>query len=90
MLGQWMSASEEHNYTAAESISKISEELLRKFTQNKILNRTVQKVSVWSNQPRTNLMNLLRFNGSVVYTIARWILAVNRCKFALLIEDDTI
>ena len=89
VLGQRMDASEAHSYAAAESIQKTQDELKREQARNEALNRTVETLSARSNQLRPIRMDPPEFDGTAAHTIVHWLLAVEQCGVAQLIEDDT-
>uniref|UniRef100_M4C5T9 Uncharacterized protein n=1 Tax=Hyaloperonospora arabidopsidis (strain Emoy2) TaxID=559515 RepID=M4C5T9_HYAAE len=89
VLGQRMSASEAQSHEVAESISKTHDELLREQARNEALNRTVESLSARSIKPRPIRMDPPKFDGTAVRTIVHWLLAVEQCGVAQLIEDDT-
>ena len=89
VLGQRTSASEARSHEVAESISKTHDELLREQARNETLNRTVESLSARSIKPRPIRMDPPKFDGTAVRTIVHWLLAVEQCGVAQLIEDDT-
>ena len=89
VLGQRRSASEAHSHATAESIHKTQDELLREQARNEALNRTVETLSARSNQPRPIRMDPPKFDGTAPHTIVHWLLAVEQCGIAQLIDDDT-
>ena len=89
VLGQRLAASEARSHEVAESIGKTHDELLREQARNEALNRTVEALSARSSRPRPISMDPPKFNGTAARTIVHWLLAVEQCGVAQLIEDDS-
>ncbi|CAI5725239.1 unnamed protein product [Peronospora effusa] len=90
VLGQRRNASEVNSQATAESITKAQYELRLEQARNEALNRTVETLSARPAQPRPIRMDPPKFDGTSPHTIVHWILAVEQCGVAQLIEDDTI
>ena len=89
VLGQRKNASEVHEHAVAESVNQTQDELLREQARNEALNRTVEALSARSNPPRPIRMDPPKFDGTAPHTIVHWLLAVEQCGVAQLIDDDT-
>ncbi|CAI5715589.1 unnamed protein product [Peronospora farinosa] len=89
VLGQRRNASEVNSQATDEFTNKIKDELLREQARNKALNRSVETLSAWLNQPRPIRMYPPKLNGTSPHTIVHWLLAVEQCGVAQLIEEDT-
>ncbi|CAI5714887.1 unnamed protein product [Peronospora farinosa] len=57
--------------------------------RNEALNRTVETLSARPAQPRPIRMDPPKFDGTSPHTIVHWLLTVEQCGVAQLIEDDT-
>ena len=89
VLGQRRNASEVNSQATAESITKTQDELRLEQARNEALNRTVETLSARPAQPRPIRMDPPKFDGTSPHTIVHWLLAVEQCGVAQLIEDDT-
>ncbi|CAI5703986.1 unnamed protein product [Peronospora effusa] len=57
--------------------------------RNEAHNRTVETLSARPAQPRPIRVDPPKFDGAIPHTIVHWLLAVEQCGVAQLIEDDT-
>lgn len=89
VLGQRRDASEAQNNAATESVTQTRDELRREQARSEALNKTVEMLSARPNQPRPIRMDPPKFDGTAAHTIVHWLLAVEQCGVAQLIEDDT-
>ena len=89
VLGQRRNTSEVNSQATAESITKTQDELRLEQARNEALNRIGETLSARSNQPRPIWMDPQKFDGTAPHTIVHWLLAVEQCGVAQLIEDDT-
>ncbi|CAI5738007.1 unnamed protein product [Hyaloperonospora brassicae] len=89
VLGQRLAASEAQSHVVAKSIGKTHDELLREQARNEALNRTVEVLSARSSPPRPIRMDAPKFDGFAARTIVHWLLAMEQCGVAQLIEDDS-
>uniref|UniRef100_M4BEZ4 Uncharacterized protein n=1 Tax=Hyaloperonospora arabidopsidis (strain Emoy2) TaxID=559515 RepID=M4BEZ4_HYAAE len=89
VLGQMMYESEARSHEVVDSISKTHDEILREQAWNEALNRTVESLSARSIQPRPIRMDPPKFDGTAARTIVHWLLDVEQCGVAQLIDDDT-
>ena len=81
--------SEAQIHDVTESIIKTHDELLREQARAEALNRTVESRSARSIQLRPIRINPPTFDSTAARTIVHWLLAVEQCGVAQLIEDDT-
>ena len=84
-----MSAFEARSHEVAEAISKTHNELPGEQARNEALNITVKSLSVRSIQTRPIRMDPLKFDGTAAHANVHWLLTVEQCSVAQLIEDDT-
>ena len=89
VLGQRRVASEAQSHATAESITQTKDELRREQARSEELNRTVEMLSARPHQPRPIRMDPPKFDGIAAHTIVHWLLDVEQCGVAQLIEDDT-
>ncbi|CAI5722210.1 unnamed protein product [Peronospora effusa] len=89
VLGQRRNASEANSQATAGSINKTQDELRLEQARNEALNRTVDTLSARPSQPRPIRMDTSKLDGTSPHTIVHWLLALEQCGVAQLIEDDT-
>ena len=89
VLGQRRAASEAQSHAAAESVTQTQDELRHEQARSEALNRTVEMLSARPHQPRPIRMDPPKFDGTAAHTIVHWLLAVEQCGVAQLIEDDS-
>ena len=89
MLGQRRFASKAQSHATAESVTQTQNELRREQARSEELNRTSEIFSSRPHQPRPIRMDPLEFDGTTAHMIDRWLLAVEQCGVAQLIDDDS-
>ena len=77
------------SHAAAESVTQTQDELRREQARSEALNSTVEMLSARPHQPRPIRMNPPKFDETAAHRIVHWLLAVEQCGVAQLIEDDT-
>ena len=88
VVGQRYDASEARSQAVGESIKETRNELLREQARSEALNRAVEALSTRSNPPRPIRMDPPKFDGTAAHTVVQWLLAVEQCGMAQLIDDD--
>ena len=76
-------------HTAAESVTQTQDELRHEQARSENLNRTVEMLFARPHQPRPIRMDPPKFDGNAAHTIVHWLLTVEHCGVAQLIEDDS-
>jgi hypothetical protein len=73
----------------AASISKAQEELRLAQAKNEALTQAVESLSSRSVKKVAVRMDAPKFDGTDVNKLVHWLMAVERCGVAQLIQDDT-
>ena len=89
VLGKRWAASEAQSHAEGESVTQTQDELRHEQAWSEALNRTAEILSARPHQPRPIRMDPPKFDGTAAHTIVHWLLAVEHCGVAQLIDDDS-